>query len=64
MISLTLISLVLFVITLAFALILPKNSLLLTFSVTFGTTFYHFFMRLAVGYLVKMAGDCYRPGAA
>ena len=52
MISLTLISLVLFVITLAFALILPKNSLLLTFSITFGTTFYHFAMRLSVGAVV------------
>ncbi len=64
MISLTLISLVLFVITLAFALILHENSLLLTLAITFGITLYHFSMRLAVGYLVKMAGDRYRPESA
>lgn len=63
MISLTLISLILFVTALAFALILPENSLLLTLAITFGTTLYHFSMRLAVGHLVKMAGDFYRPGA-
>lgn len=64
MISLTLISLILFVITLAFSLTFPEKSLLLTLAITFGTTFYHFAMRLAVGYIVKMAGDRYRPGAA
>ena len=36
--------------TLLFAL-LSKNSLCLTLAITFGTTFYHFAMRLAVGYL-------------
>ena len=36
--------------TLLFAL-LSENSLCLTLAITFGTTFYHFAMRLAVGYL-------------
>ena len=64
MISLTVISLFLFVAALTGALFFPENSVILTFAITFGTTFYHFAMRLAVGYLVKMAGDCYRPDSA
>ena len=57
MISLTIISLVLFLVALFFC----DNSVLLSLAITFGTTFYHLFMRLTVGYLVKMAGDRYDP---
>ena len=63
MISLTAASLILFVTALILALFFTDCSLYLTFAITFGTTFYHFAMRLTVGFLVKRAGDCYCPEA-
>ncbi len=61
MISSTAVSLFLFLGFLACTLIFPESSAALTLTITFGTSFYHFAMRLAVGLAVKAAGDCYRP---